>query len=254
MSELAGRAFLVSGASRGIGMATARALSAAGAAVALTARSLEPCEREAAAIRKAGGRAVALRCDVSDYKTVDVVIDRIVRSLGRLDGVINNAGVVDPITHITEADPEAWARNVHINLVGPFNVVRAAVDPLRDSGAGIIVNVSSGAAHRPLEGWSAYCAAKAGLAMLTRSLALELGGTGIRVIGFRPGVVDTDMQVRIRASGMNEVARLPRDSLLPPEEPARAIVWLCSTAALDLDGREVDIRDPEFRRRVGLTA
>ena len=114
------------------------------------------------------------------------------------------------------------------------------------------VNVSSGAASRPLEGWSAYCAGKAGLAMLTRSLHLELGERGVRAYGLRPGVVDTDMQGVIRASGVNEVSRLRREELASVEGPARAIAYLCEPAAADLAGAEVDIRDGTFRGRAGV--
>ena len=114
------------------------------------------------------------------------------------------------------------------------------------------MNVSSGAASRPLEGWSAYCAGKAGLAMLTRSLHLELGERGVRAYGLRPGVVDTDMQGVIRASGVNEVSRLRREELASVEGPARAIAYLCEPAAADLAGAEVDIRDGTFRGRAGV--
>ena len=112
--------------------------------------------------------------------------------------------------------------------------------------------LSSGAAHRPLEGWSAYCAAKAGLAMLTEALALETAGAGIRVFGLAPGVIDTDMQVSIRASGVNRISRIPRADLASVEHPAAAIRYLCTAAANDLAGSEVSLGDPEFRRRIGL--
>ena len=101
--------------------------------------------------------------------------------------------------------------------------------------------MSSGAAHRALEGWSAYCAGKAGLAMLTRSLHLEARRAGVRVHGFQPGVVDTDMQAPIRHSGINRVARLRRQDLAPAVEPARAIAWLCGEAAAPLAGRELGL-------------
>ena len=118
---------------------------------------------------------------------------------------------------------------------------------------GVIVNISSGAAHNPMEGWSAYCSGKAGVYMLTRATALEAGGRGVRVYGFAPGVVDTDMQVTIRASGINEVSRIPRENLASPEDPAKAIAWLCSDAAADLAGQELTIRDESLRKRVGLS-
>src|SRR5690606_15700892 len=117
---------------------------------------------------------------------------------------------------------------------------------------GTIVNLSSGAAHRPMEGWSAYCAGKAGLAMVTQSLALEYGARGIRAFGFAPGVVDTDMQGEIRASGINPVSKLPRENLARGDDPARAIAYLCSAAAADLAGGELDMRDASCRARAGL--
>ena len=149
-------------------------------------------------------------------------------------------------------DPDAWAANIRINLVGAFHCARAVVPHFLAQQRGVIVNISSGAAHRPREGWSAYCSAKAGLAMLTQALHLELGQRGIRAYGFQPGVVDTEMQVKIRASGINEISRLPRESLANPAEPARVIAWLCSEEARDLAGQELTIRDTALRARAGL--
>jgi NAD(P)-dependent dehydrogenase (short-subunit alcohol dehydrogenase family) len=133
-------------------------------------------------------------------------------------------------------------------------MARAVLPDMLAARRGRIINLSSGAALRPLEGWSAYCAAKAGLAMLTRSLALEYGEAGIRAFGFAPGVVDTDMQAEIRASGINPVSRLPRESLADPSLPARAITFLCTPDADAFSGGEVDIRDPAFRAAMGLPA
>jgi NAD(P)-dependent dehydrogenase (short-subunit alcohol dehydrogenase family) len=119
-------------------------------------------------------------------------------------------------------------------------------------GGGTIVNLSSGAARNAMEGWSAYCSGKAGLAMLTQCVAKEYGDRGIRAFGFAPGVVDTDMQVSIRASGINPVSQIPRENLAPPEEPGWAIAWLCTPEADALAGQEVDIRHESFRRAAGL--
>src|SRR5262249_40165607 len=154
------------------------------------------------------------------------------------DALINNAGVIEPIATVADSDPAAWARNIEINLIGAYNPVRALLPRMIKAGGGTIVNVSSGAAVRPLEGWSAYCAAKAGLAMLTRSIALENASDGIRVFGFQPGTTDTDMQVTIRASGVNMISQIPRANLTPVAHPAAAIVYLCTPEADDLVGQE----------------
>ena len=239
------------GASRGIGAATATAFFEAGYRVALSARSLDACADLASALDPGGTRAQAFRVDVGDFATVDAAADQVMQAFGRIDVLINNAGVIEPIAAFGAADPGAWGRSIQINLVGAYAAIRAALPALRN-GRGCVINVSSGAAGNPLEGWSAYCAGKAGLAMVTRSLALEEAGAGLRVFGFRPGVVDTEMQVTIRASGVNRVSQLKRTDLAPPEEPARFMVWLASGDADDLSGGEIDIRQPELRVRAGL--
>ena len=123
---------------------------------------------------------------------------------------------------------------------------------MRARGGGVIVNLSSGAAHNPLEGWSAYCAGKAGSAMLTRCAHLEMKGHGIRVFGLSPGTVATDMQRRIKASGINPVSQMDFSQHAPAEAPAKALVWLMSAAAAEFAGEEISLRDPEMRARIGL--
>ena len=151
-----GKVVLVTGASRGLGEGVAQALTRDGARVMRLARQI--------------GGTQAIACDVSDYAAVERAVAETREKLGRLDIVINNAGVIEPISDIARSDPAVWARNIQINLVGAYNVVRATMGDLLQA-KGTLINISSGAAHRPLEGWSAYCAGKAGLAMLTRSIA-----------------------------------------------------------------------------------
>ncbi|OUM98862.1 MAG: hypothetical protein BAA04_10815 [Firmicutes bacterium ZCTH02-B6] len=252
MQVLAGQVAMVTGAGKGIGRAAAAALARAGAAVVLASRTYPDCAAAAAEIRRAGGEAVAFGVDVADYAQVERVVHETLARFGRIDILINNAGVIEPIGYLPECDPGDWARNVQINLVGAFHCVRAVLPHFLAQQRGVIVNISSGAAVRPREGWSAYCSAKAGLAMLTQAIHLEAGAHGVRVYGFQPGVVDTDMQVKIRASGINEVSRLPRESLADPAQPAQVIAWLCSQQARDLAGQELTIRDPGLRARAGL--
>jgi NAD(P)-dependent dehydrogenase (short-subunit alcohol dehydrogenase family) len=242
----------VTGASRGIGAAAARALAAGGLAVAVTARVREAAEKVASQIAGSGGEAVAVACDVTDPRSVERAVADVAASLGAPAVLINNAGAIEPQGAFHETDPDAWADNISVNLVGAAAAVRAALPAMLDRGRGIVVNLSSGAALRPVEGWSAYCAAKAGLAMLTRSLDQEYRARGILAVGFAPGLVDTEMQAAIRAAGVNAVAKIPRARLAAPEEAAAAIVYLCSGGAARFAGGDVDIRDPAFREAAGL--
>jgi NAD(P)-dependent dehydrogenase (short-subunit alcohol dehydrogenase family) len=246
---LQGKIALVTGASRGLGEGAARALARDGAKVMLLARDGDLAQKVAGEITAAGGTAHALACDVSDYPAIERAVADTRQRLGGLDILINNAGVIDPIAELASSDPAAWARNITINLVGAYNVVRAAIGGMLTS-RGTILNVSSGAAHRPLEGWSAYCAGKAGLAMVTRSIQLETAGR-VRIFGFSPGTIDTDMQVKIRASGLNAVSQIPRANLSPVDHAVRGLLYLCSEGD-DLMGQDVSMRDEAFRKRIGL--
>jgi NAD(P)-dependent dehydrogenase (short-subunit alcohol dehydrogenase family) len=252
MSSLEGKTIIVTGASRGIGAAAAVALSKAGARVMLTARDGRLAGEVAQSIVAAGGQASARACDVSDYADVAALVAETTGRFGRVNALINNAGVIEPIASILDSDPAVWARNIEINLTGAYNAIRAVLPGMVAAGGGTIVNVSSGAAIRPLEGWSAYCSGKAGLHMLTRAIALETGDKGIRVFGFQPGTTDTDMQVLIRASGINVISQIPRGNLTPVAHPAAAIVYLCTPAADDLTGQEFSLRDEAFRSRLDL--
>ena len=254
MQNLSGKVVIVTGASRGIGAAAAQALGEAGAAVMLAARDVSRIAEIARQIVAAGGKAEAMVCDVSDYAACQALVATTNRKLGPVDALVNNAGVIEPISLLGDADPGAWARSIEINLIGAYYAVRAVLPGMLARGGGRIINVSSGAAHRPLEGWSAYCTGKAGLAMLTRAIDLEHGAAGIRVFGFQPGTTDTDMQVLIRASGMNVISKIPREQLTPVAHPARAIVYLCSSQADDLAGKEFSLRDADFQQRIGLVA
>lgn len=232
--NLSGKTALVTGGGRGIGAAAVLALAKAGAKVSCTAR-------------KSGGPAgpgiTAIQADVTDHAAMAVIMAH------GFDIVVNNAGIVGPIGRMDAVDAAAWGQNITINLIGAYSVIHGA---LRARPACTIINLSSGAARRPLEGWSAYCAGKAGLAMLTRAAHEEFAPQGLRIFGFAPGVVDTDMQGEIRASGINPVSQMPRASLAPVDDPARGILWLCTPAADRYLGAEVDVRNPDFRKLAGL--
>jgi NAD(P)-dependent dehydrogenase (short-subunit alcohol dehydrogenase family) len=251
MDDLSRKSVVITGASRGIGAAAARAFAAAGAQVALLARSREEIADLAGEI---GPSALAIPCDVSRYWEVEAAIDATVAAFGRLDVLVNNAGVIEPIAPMEGADPEAWGKAIDINVKGVFHGMRAALPVMLQAGGGTLLTVSSGAASHPLEGWSPYCASKAAAAMLTRCADKETRDRGIRAIGLSPGTVATDMQVQIKDSGINPVSQLDPSVHIHPDWPARALVWLCGSEADDLIGTEVSLRDEGIRRRIGLIA
>ena len=244
-----GRIVAITGASRGIGAAAARVFVAEGAKVALLARSGDEIERLA---DEFGAAALAVRCDVADAAAMRSAVERVVDWGGRLDVLINNAGVIEPIARLGDCDAEAFGQAVDINLKGVFNGMRAAIPIMRAQGGGTVLTVSSGAAHAPLEGWGAYCSAKAGAAMLTRIAHLEEAAAGLRVMGLSPGTVATEMQVKIKASGINPVSQLDPAVHIPAEWPAQTLLWMCGPGADAHLGQEISLRDEAIRRAVGL--
>ena len=249
MHDLSGQTVLITGASRGIGAAAARAFAKAGANVALCARSEDSIAELAGEI---GSTALAIPCDVSRFWEVQAAVDATVGAFGGLNVLINNASVIEPISHLASSDPDGWGLALDINLKGVYHGMRAAAPVMTAAGGGTILTVSSGAAHGPVEAWSHYCASKAGAAMLTRCLDKELRDQGIRAMGLSPGTVATQMQREIKASGINPVSQLDWSDHIPPEWPGQALVWMCSPVADDFIGDEISLRDDGIRRRVGL--
>ncbi len=244
-----GKVVVITGASRGIGAAAAAVFVKAGARVALLARSGALVQALAADL---GADALALPCDVANASKVQAAFAKIMARWGRVDVLINNAGVIAPIARLADANCDDWSRAIDINLKGVFYGMRSAIPIMRAQGDGTILTVSSGAAHNPLEGWSAYSAGKAGAAMLTRAAHLEEGANGLRIMGLSPGTVATDMQVAIKVSGVNPVSQLDPSVHIPADWPARALLWMCSSAADAWLGQEISLRDDGIRRAVGL--
>ena len=249
MSDVTGKTVLITGASRGIGEATARLFAREGANVVLTARSEAVIDEIALDI---GENAMSIACDVSKYGHMRDAVEHAIGRFGRLDILIGNAGVIEPVAMLAESDPEAWGDAIDINLKGVYHGMRAAMPHMLKQGHGTIITISSGAAHNALEGWSHYCASKAGAAMMTKAAHVEGAAKGLRVMGLSPGTVATQMQREIKASGVNPVSEMNWEDHIPAEWPARTLLWMCSAAADPFLGQELALRDEGLRKTVGL--
>ena len=190
--RLRGRKVLITGAASGIGLATAALFAREGATVALIDSNGEALEKAGSGLRDEGHQVAIAGADVTSAPEVAAAVERIVGALGGLDGVVNAAGA-DLMRPFGEMSSDDWARILAVNLTGPCQVCRAALPALQAAGRGTVVNIASGAALRPLENRTAYCAAKAGLVMFGKALAIDLAPFNIRVNAICPGIIDTPM-------------------------------------------------------------
>lgn len=240
---------IITGASRGLGAATARIAAGIGANVVLMARSAADLEDVAREIRAAGGTALPVHGDVTHAEDCRRVVAVAVERFGRVDGLINNAGVIEPLARVADADPDVWEALLHVNLIGALRMTCEALPFLRRS-QGRIVNVSSGVSLTPRAGFGAYAASKGALNVFTKSLVLE--EPRITSVAFRPGPVDTIMQDVIRAAGPARTSdethaefmgHKAQGTLLPPEVPGRAMAVLALYATRDIEGELVSWKD-----------
>lgn len=243
---------MVTGASQGMGAEVVKWLARAGCRIALTARSVDPLEALASMLKTKAGALLPLAFDVSDAAQCRLAVNKTLERFGRLDALVNNAGTLEPMAPIAQADIDQWQYGIGVNLLGPFYLTRYALDALRHV-RGRVVNVSSGAARNPIAGWSAYCAAKAGLTHFTRVLAVE--EPRVTCVALRPGIVDTGMQALIRSQGASamdaeKVAYFHRlkseNRLEPPAVPARALAWLALYAPQSWSGEFMEYDDPRI--------
>lgn len=252
MTDFTGKSVIITGASRGIGAAAARAFAAAGAHVALAARSVDAIRDIAQDITNAGGSATYHPCDVARWDEVQSLFAATLSTSGTPDLLINNAGLIDPIARLADSTPADWSKVMDVNINGVYHGLRAALPHMEEAGKGTIINISSGAATSALEGWSHYCASKAAVLSLTRCADVEYRSAGLRIMGLSPGTVATQMQEQIRASGINPVSKLPTDGHIPAEWVAQALLWLAGPGGDDWCGRDFSLKTPEGRSLTGL--
>ena len=239
---LAGKVAIVTGGGRGIGRAIARLFAAEGAAVAVAARTVTEGEETVALIRGEGGEARFIQTDVSQDAQMRHLIEETVGSFGRLDALVNNAGIGGPGKPLEETAEAEWDRVIDTNLKGCYLGMRYAIPHLRRAGGGAIVNISSVLAEQTLPGCTAYTASKAAIIGLTRATALEVGKDGIRVNCIQPGSTDTPMMWEgLDEAGRAEIeplvaAAAPLGKVGQPEEIAQVALFLVSDAASFMTG------------------
>jgi NAD(P)-dependent dehydrogenase (short-subunit alcohol dehydrogenase family) len=237
-TDLTGKVAVVTGASRGIGAAVARAFREAGAQVALVARDADGLAWVADGLGAADGDALAIPADVSDPAAVAAMVDRVVAEFGRLDFACNNAaGGGHPPTPLAEVPVEAFDSGIAVSLRGVFLSMRAEIPAMLRSGGGAIVNMSSTAGLQAVGGLASYVAAKHGVEGLTKVAALDYAAAGVRVNAVAPGPILTENLERAGAAAQEAAARaMPVERIGRPEEVAAAVVWLCSEAASFVTG------------------
>lgn len=241
MSKLAGKAAIITGAAQGIGLGIARVFAAEGAAVALADQS-EAGEAEAAALRAAGAEAIFVRADVTREAEVRQLVATAAAHFGRLDCVVNNAGIV-AVRTVEESSVEEWDQVMAVNVRAIFLTAKYALPHMRRAGGGSILNVASVSSFIAQQGTPAYCASKGAVLMLTKALALDYGRERVRVNCICPGITDTPMlRYHVRhapdpeAHLRGRLARVPGGELLHPEDMGRAAAFLCSDEAAGITG------------------
>ncbi|HEY5172386.1 MAG TPA: SDR family oxidoreductase [Acidimicrobiia bacterium] len=245
MSNMQGKVAIVTGASAGIGHATALAFAREGAAVVVADIDGDRGEKTAVEIEGIGAEAIFARADVSSADDVAALVARTVERFGRLDFAFNNAGVEGAPAPTAECTLDNWSRTIAIDLTGVFLCMREEIPKMLLTGGGAIVNNSSVAGLVGFAGIPAYTASKHGIVGLTKTAAIEYATQGIRVNAVCPGVIQTEMITRFTHGDPDAAAQLlqtePIGRLGRPEEIADTVVWLCSEQASFVTGQALAV-------------
>jgi 3-oxoacyl-[acyl-carrier protein] reductase len=240
---LEGKVAIVTGAGRGIGRAIAQKLAEAKARIVVSDIDSKNAQKSAEALDKEFGPSIACRVDVSDKRSVESLIERTVKTFGRVDILVNNAGIMSP-TRILDISAEEWEEVIKVNLTGPFLCTKAVLPEMKKRRFGRIVNISSSAGRSVSTlGGAHYTASKAGLLGLTRAVAKEVAPFGITVNAVCPGLIDTEMVRKTTSQKELEgfLASFPIERIGTPEEVGDLVVFLCSDKASYITGASLDI-------------
>jgi NAD(P)-dependent dehydrogenase (short-subunit alcohol dehydrogenase family) len=255
--KLSGKVAIVTGSGRGLGRSFAISMAGEGASVVVLSRTFAEVRETARVIRKSGGRALALRADVSILEDIALVVEKAVSEFGAIDILVNNAGVVGPVGPLHMVEERQWDACVGIDLKAVFLFSRAAVPQMIRQGGGKIINLTSGLAEMVMPPFGVYSIAKGGVNGITRYMAEELRPFNIQVNGLDPGVADTPMQEGIRQYKPEVLGKeiwlmfkrmKDRGELRPPEEVARLAVFLASSES---DGITGEIGTEAHYRKMG---
>src|ERR1700761_383201 len=239
--DLAGRTAIVTGAARGIGLATAQKLLAGGAAVVLWDIDASALDQAVAALKHHGSIATAV-VDVTSETSIAEAVDVLVRDAGRIDILVNNAGITGGNAPLWQLAPAVWRQVVEVNLIGPYLVCRAVVPHMVAAGYGRIVNIASIAGKEGNPNASHYSASKAGLIGLTKSLAKELAATGVLVNAITPAAAKTDLFAQMTQAQIDYMlSKIPMNRFVAVEEIAAMVAWLSSEDCSFSTGAVFDI-------------
>jgi len=242
---------LVTGGDGGIGAEVCARLARDGVDIAVNGIDQDGVNAMVSRLTALGRKAIAVVGSVADPAFVSEMVARTAQELGRLDIVVNNAGLQEE-TPFLELDLATWRKQLSVDLDGSFLVASAAARQMAGRGGGVIINVTSVHEHQPRPGYAAYCVAKAGLGMLTKVMARELAGDGIRVVSVAPGAIDTPIQGEMTdAEKREQLAGIPAGRLAKPAEVAALIAWLVSPEAGYVSGTSVVI-DGALETQVSL--
>ena len=240
-NNIAGKVVVITGASGGLGEATARHLAAQGARVVLGARRLQRINEVAQSIRASGAEAVAVQTDVTDAAAVKVLVDKAVSEFGRIDVMINNAGLMphSPLERLKIAD---WDQTIDVNIKGVLYGIAAALPHMIAQKSGHMINVSSVAGHKVRPGSAVYAATKSAVLMLSEGLRQEVKPYDIRTTVISPGALDTDLPSSITEADIaGHIQQFYDEFAIPAESFAKAVAFAISQPA------EVDINEILFR-------
>ena len=232
--DLSGKVALITGASRGIGLAIAQAYAAAGAKVALSSRKQSDLDSAAAQIRAQGGNALPIAAHTGDFDAIHVLVDKVTEAYGGIDILVNNAATNPHFGPLMTAEESHWDKILDVNVKGYFRMVKACLPVMQQRGGGKVINLASVAGKEPQPMMGVYCVSKAAVIMLTEVMAAELAGDNIQVNAIAPGFVKTKFSSALWQNPQIHdlvVQAIPQKRMAQPEELAGVALYLASPAS-----------------------